>query len=525
MDISALLPLMAMKPDADIKGVLKQFLIADLGRKAIPVVLETIGKVWNSRRKPVMVDAPMEKDDRREACIRLHRMYDKDHGNEAFDAVTWRLGQLPQTRFLKVSSNGVALIANDEEIRVFEDVYARQVSMTFDEKHDAKEACMEVYSKTGSLIELKKYLSDLQKEYAFDRDNQLGVQLFYFDEVPITLPMSMEGEPRYDMLPKHATFTKTAMNTNKSLDNMYGGAVRTLRKRVKFFMENRKWYAEKGIPYTLGVLLHGKPGTGKTSLVKALSKDCNRHVFNLKLSEATTVSQIRSIFFDERVNVVEDGQTRTYNIPIDRRLLVIEDIDCLSSIVLQRKPDAEDPTLTYNEAFDAKDSDGSSGIPEGFTAAWGAAGSSLSAPEDIGGGLAASFSPIVPGNKQSSTAAGKKTKKTVVDGEKLTLSHLLNVLDGVLETPGRMVIMTSNHPEKLDSALVRPGRMDVKVLFGCATVDDIQEMIEKISDLPCPRDLLWEIPDRHWTPAEVTAKIFENIEDVDAIVASLVVPP
>lgn len=523
MDISALLPLLAMKPDADIKGLLKQFLIADLGRKAVPVVLETLGKVWNSRRKPALVDVPMVKDDRREACIRLHRTYDKDHGNEAFDAVTWRLGQLPQTRFLKVSSNGVALIANEEEICVFEDVYARQVSMTFDEKHDAKEACMEVYSKAGSLVELKKYLSDLQKEYAFDRDNQLGVQLFYFDEVPITLTMSMDGEPRYDMLPKRATFTKAAMNTNKSLDNMYGGAVRALRKRVKFFMENRKWYAEKGIPYTLGVLLFGKPGTGKTSIVKALSRDCNRHVFNLKLSEATTVSQINSIFFDERVNVVEDGQTRTYNIPIDRRLLVIEDIDCLSSIVLQRQPEDEDPTLTYNDAFDAKDSDAAQSGVEGFTAAWSAADASLS---DIrGASLAARYAPLIQENKelvQKKTA--KTTKAPVVSGEKLTLSHLLNVLDGVLETPGRMVIMTSNHPEKLDSALVRPGRMDVKVLFGCASVEDIQEMIEKISDLPCPIDLLWEVPDRHWTPAEVTAKIFENIEDVDAIVASLVLP-
>lgn len=39
----------------------------------------------------------------------------------------------------------------------------------------------------------------------------------------------------------------------------------------------------------------------------------------------------------------------------------------------------------------------------------------------------------------------------------LTLSHLLNILDGLLETPGRILIITSNHPEKLDEALVRPG--------------------------------------------------------------------
>ena len=32
----------------------------------------------------------------------------------------------------------------------------------------------------------------------------------------------------------------------------------------------------------------------------------------------------------------------------------------------------------------------------------------------------------------------------------LNLSGLLNVLDGVVDTPGRIVVMTANHPEKLD---------------------------------------------------------------------------
>jgi hypothetical protein len=37
---------------------------------------------------------------------------------------------------------------------------------------------------------------------------------------------------------------------------------------------------------------------------------------------------------------------------------------------------------------------------------------------------------------------------------------LLNVLDGVVDTPGRIVVMTSNHPDKLDPALIRPGRIN-----------------------------------------------------------------
>lgn len=42
----------------------------------------------------------------------------------------------------------------------------------------------------------------------------------------------------------------------------------------------------------------------------------------------------------------------------------------------------------------------------------------------------------------------------------ITLSGLLNVIDGVFSRDGRLLIMTTNHPEKLDPALLRPGRAD-----------------------------------------------------------------
>ena len=41
-----------------------------------------------------------------------------------------------------------------------------------------------------------------------------------------------------------------------------------------------------------------------------------------------------------------------------------------------------------------------------------------------------------------------------------TLSALLNVIDGALCPPGLVLVMTTNHPERLDAALTRPGRVD-----------------------------------------------------------------
>jgi hypothetical protein len=62
--------------------------------------------------------------------------------------------------------------------------------------------------------------------------------------------------------------------------------------------------------------------------------------------------------------------------------------------------------------------------------------------------------------------------------DKLNLSGLLNVLDGVVDTPERILIMTTNHPEQLDPALIRPGRIDKKILLGYMSPNHAACMIE-----------------------------------------------
>jgi chaperone BCS1 len=67
---------------------------------------------------------------------------------------------------------------------------------------------------------------------------------------------------------------------------------------------------------------------------------------------------------------------------------------------------------------------------------------------------------------------------TRTDDDDLNLMGLLNVLDGVVDTPGRIVIMTTNHPEVLDPALIRPGRIDKKLELGFMLVNDVIGMLE-----------------------------------------------
>ena len=66
----------------------------------------------------------------------------------------------------------------------------------------------------------------------------------------------------------------------------------------------------------------------------------------------------------------------------------------------------------------------------------------------------------------------------VTRSDALNLTGVLNVLDGVVETPGRMIIMSSNHPEILDEALIRPGRIDKILELGYMVAVDIIAMIK-----------------------------------------------
>jgi len=70
--------------------------------------------------------------------------------------------------------------------------------------------------------------------------------------------------------------------------------------------------------------------------------------------------------------------------------------------------------------------------------------------------------------------AAPATKDNVPAQSGITLSGLLNVLDGFHAPAGVLFVMTTNHVERLDPALLRPGRIDYKLYLGKAS--DHQKM-------------------------------------------------
>lgn len=80
-----------------------------------------------------------------------------------------------------------------------------------------------------------------------------------------------------------------------------------------------------------------------------------------------------------------------------------------------------------------------------------------------------------PRSKNQVTAPSQ----TLPPAEKsVTLSFLLNVIDGAAAMEVRLLIMTTNHPEKLDPALTRCGRCDSRYHIGYATKNSLRANLQ-----------------------------------------------
>ena len=90
----------------------------------------------------------------------------------------------------------------------------------------------------------------------------------------------------------------------------------------------------------------------------------------------------------------------------------------------------------------------------------------------------------------------------------LNLSYFLNLLDGTLTPANSVIIMTTNHKDHLDPALIRRGRMDVHITMDKADHYQIKQIYRNFRKKEIDSDILSKIPEMTYTPADIIFHLF-----------------
>lgn len=339
---------------------------------------------------------------------------------------------------------------------------------------------------SGCIVKYNEYmiLKGVSKHFYFRYIGGTGKSNDDDDDRPRRRGLSNNSSSNSSSFSKR--FDEFIFHTNRNFGNIFFEQKEQIIRKIDFFSENEEWYNSRGIPHTLGMLFYGSPGCGKTSTIKALANHTKRHVVEIQLSKIKTAREFMDIFHNETIM----GKI----IPLNRRIYVLEDIDCMGSIVKNRT----DAAICGNG--NGSGASTPSSIPSSLA--------SIAAAQVNHTALASLFNM----SANASTCANPSTQFSPVvfqqPDDKLTLSVILNALDGVLEMPGRIVIMTTNHPEQLDPALIRPGRIDMKVEFKKCSPPILNELIQHFYQ--CSSTDLHEYNPQlnaislKWTPAEVS---------------------
>lgn len=160
-----------------------------------------------------------------------------------------------------------------------------------------------------------------------------------------------------------------------------------LEAKLRDFAASRTDYERAGIPWRLGVLLYGAPGTGKTSLAHTLASQLERRLAVIPLADLQADEELVSAF----------------DAVLDDSIVLIEDVDC----------------------------------------------------------------------------AFRQRASAQADG--ITFSGFLNCIDGMLAPHnGRILIMSTNHVDRLDTALIRPGRIDLRVEVPLLTREAASDYVDRV---------------------------------------------
>lgn len=271
---------------------------------------------------------------------------------------------------------------------------------------------------SGNNNEIRRYTTSIELRSnlsASDAEDYIEKALNWYKNV---LEKSQKKERYMFMMSKESppVFDKYVLSDNKTFSTLFIPNQLKIIQTITEFHESRGRFAVEGMPRQLNICMRGPPGTGKTSFTKALSSMTERHIVDVPLSRIKTNRDLYNIMFGQTYKT----SSQTHRYPYDHTIFIIEDIDCVMDVVSSRKDLAS------------------------------------IAKKEI--------------------SAVEKMDRAWMD-DPLNLAGLLNAMDGPIDAPGRIVVISTNHPEKLDPALLRAGRINMDIMFDFIKQDEALDMI------------------------------------------------
>ncbi len=316
----------------------------------------------------------------------------------------------------------------------------------------------------------------------------------------------------------HNQYNRVTFGSEKIFDSWFIPEKEEFMKLIQDFENNTGAYAIPGVQKKLILLLHGRPGCGKSSFTKALANRLQRHLFPVALDKFKGIVPFQRFFYNE--NIINDTTQNWEYVPFKKRIIVFEEIDTAGAIVMDREKirsarEHHDDKWLENFSFfgdytkkktsHKMNTDKNKRILERKrvkmrldynkervnleTELKGQVKKEQITKETMEEQLGLFDEKV---KLESDYLSDSMPDENLEKNEKsdddifnevmqpknnIHLGDILNIFDGITELKDFVCVITTNHKEYLDPALVRPGRITYKIRLEKMRTREIEQML------------------------------------------------